>query len=72
MLTSAVSSSSVSDRITTIAASQIGKPRRSGAFYDSGNGGDINYGLGLQQPVSSSNLNMNFEGDADVSIEIRN
>lgn len=72
VLTSAVSSSSLSDRITTIAASQIGKPRRSGAFYDSGNGGDVNYGLGLQQPVSSSNLNMNFEGDADVSIEIRN
>jgi len=70
VLTSAVSSSSVSDRITTIAASQIGKPRRSGAFYDSGNGGDVNYGLGLQN--SSSNLNMNFEGDADVSIEIRN
>ena len=35
MLSDSVSSSEISDRITALAASQIGKPRRSGAFYDS-------------------------------------
>lgn len=68
MLSSSVSSSSISDRITTLAASQIGKPRRSGAFYDA----DADLGQDLNRSGSVSNLNMKIEGDADVNIKIRN
>ena len=55
MLSDSVSSSEISDRITALAASQIGKPRRSGAFYDS----QLGYGS------KSSKLKLEVEWSKD-------